>query len=91
MPESYMRTTGPTPLDHIDLDTKKGVIDMLKLIALMRLLLAHGGSFVVDGLGTPEGVQEYITKFEIGMRGLGDGRVELMLVKKPLPDVTADD
>jgi hypothetical protein len=49
---------------------------------MVKLVRDLGGSVIVDGLGDPESVSPLLD-YEIALRGLGNGSIEISLRRKP--------
>lgn len=75
----YFERHGPTPLDAVPEAERIPVVTGWEHCIFVRLVQEHhGGRVIVSGLGRPE-VIEKLMDYRIGIRGLGDGRVEIWL------------
>ncbi len=79
--ERYFRTEGRTPLDGKPLDRQRQTAQTIEHAVWVKHLMDQGGSMVVAGLGTPEEVG-LLLEYELGFRGLGEGRIEVRLIRK---------
>ncbi len=75
----YFERHGDTPLDDIPEAERPAHVTGIEHCVFVRLLLEHyGGRVVVSGMGDVAMV-DALMKYRIGMRGMGDGRIEVWL------------
>jgi len=81
--EVYDRQSGPIPaLDGLEPERRQSAVAFLHQVAFLKLLLEHhDGHVILTGLG-PADADALVTRYEIAMRGLGSGRIELKLFDK---------
>jgi hypothetical protein len=75
----YFERHGKTPLDDMPAAERPAHVTGIEHAVFVRLLLEHhDGRVVISGMGDP-GAVDPLMDYRIGMRGLGQGRIEIWL------------
>lgn len=75
----------PQTVEDLPVDKKLEMAEMLQHVALVQLLLLNGGSHIIKDID--EGALEMHLSMKFGIRGLGDGKMQIFLVTKDLGGV----
>jgi len=78
----YVDSTGRVPRG---LTTTDGA-QALNVVLLTAIVLGHGGTLEVGGLGDAEKVGRLLSEYELKVEGRGDGTILLTALRKPDPD-----
>jgi hypothetical protein len=74
----YVDSVGRVPRDATTVQS----MDVMRQVLLTAIVLGHGGTLDVPGLGTPERVS-LLLSYELKIGGRGDGTIRIEAIHKP--------